>query len=398
MATKVGMVQLAQGIIEKLAKVMDLKRVGVMFFRDQKVCCCQEALGFNVEEWNELCVRYGDRLVAEIQRYRTEARFSIDYLPPSIKEDYLRNGFRHLVPIRFKDKLVGTFLIGEKNSESPFDVEDLTFIGAVAKQASIAIENSFLHEELTKRERLKHELEIARRIQMASLPQETPQIEGLDISGKSIPALEVGGDYFDYLNGVASGLTVIVGDVSGKGTSAALYMSKIQGIIRSLHAFDLSPRELFIRANHLLWQDMEKKSFITALGAVIDTKAGHLILARAGHLPLFYYSASRKEVQLITPKGLGLGLSGTDEFATQIEEQIIKYQPGDIFLFVTDGVTEAKTKGGGEFGEDKLSQVLQQSISYNADAIRDRVLSEVNEFVAGMLPHDDQTIVVVKTH
>ena len=93
-----------------------------------------------------------------------------------------------------------------------------------------------------------------------------------------------------------------------------------------------------------------------------------------------------------------MGLTGADKFATQLEEQIIKYQPGDIFLFVTDGVTEAKTKGGGEFGEDKLSQVLQQSISYNADAIRDRVLSEVNEFVAGMLPHDDQTIVVVKMH
>ena len=87
---------------------MDLKRVGVMFFRDQKVCCCQEAFGFNGREWNDLCVRYGDRLVTEIQRYRTEARFSIDYLPPSIREEYLRNGFRHLIPIRFKDKLVGT--------------------------------------------------------------------------------------------------------------------------------------------------------------------------------------------------------------------------------------------------------------------------------------------------
>jgi sigma-B regulation protein RsbU (phosphoserine phosphatase) len=397
MATKVGMVQLAQGIIEKLAKVMELKRVGVMFFRNQRNSCCQEAYGFEGSEWDELCVLHGERLVDEIQRYRSESRFSIDYLPPSIKEEFIRNGFRHIIAIRFKDKLVGTFLIGEKSSEMPFDVEDLTFLGAVAKQASIAIENAFLHEELTERERMKHELAIARRIQMASLPQETPEIAGLDISGTSIPATEVGGDYFDYLNGVASALTVIVGDVSGKGTSAALYMSKVQGIIRSLHAFELSPRELFIRANQLLCKDMEKKSFITAIGAFIDTKERNLVLARAGHLPLFYYNARDKEVQLITPRGMGLGLENADVFATEMEEQVIPYQPGDIFLFVTDGITEAQTTNGGEFGEDKLSSVLEQSISYSANAIRDRVISEVNEFVADRLPHDDQTIVVVKT-
>ncbi len=398
MATRLGMDDLAKGIIEKLAKLMELKRVGVMFFRDEKACCCRQAHGFDGTQWDNLCVSSSDRLISEIKRFRSESRFSIDYLPHDIKEVFLTEGFRHVIPIRFKNRLVGTFIIGEKLSESPLHIEDLTFLAAVAKQASIAIENAFLHEELTEQERLKHELHIARRIQMASLPQTTPQIEGLDISGTSIPALEVGGDYFDYLNGVAEGLTIIVGDVSGKGTSAALYMSKVQGIIRSLHAFNLSPRELFVRANHLLCDDMEKKSFITALGAFIDTAKRRLVLARAGHLPLFSYNAKSQAVSLITPKGLGLGLgmNADDIFAKEIEETELDYSSGDIFLFVTDGVTEAQTANGGEFGEDKLSELLRSSAALSADDIRDRVISEVKHFAEDQLPHDDQTVVVVK--
>lgn len=396
MATKLGMKELARGVVEKLAKLMQLKRIGIMFFRDQKSCCCQEAHGFDGTEWEVFCVTVSDKLIHEIQKFRSESRFSIDYLPYGIKEDLLREGFRHLIPIRFKDKLVGTFIIGEKLSESPLHLEDLSFLAAVAKQASIAIENAFLHEELTEQERLKHELKIARRIQMASLPQTTPQVDGLEIAGISIPALEVGGDYFDYLNGVSAGVTVIVGDVSGKGTSAALYMSKVQGIIRSLHGFNLSPGELFVRANQLLFQDLEKKSFITAIGAFIDPGKRKLVLARAGHLPLFYFSFVAKEVSLLTPRGLGLGLDGAEVFASELEESEISYQAGDVFLLVTDGVTEAQTAAGGEFGEDKLIEVLSANAALDANNIRDRVLAEVRYFLDDELPHDDQTVVVVK--
>jgi serine phosphatase RsbU (regulator of sigma subunit) len=105
----------------------------------------------------------------------------------------------------------------------------------------MAMENAFLYEELAEKERMKHELAIARRIQLASLPQKTPVVKGLEIAGSSLPALEVGGDFFDYLNGSTDHLTVVVGDVSGKGTSAALYMSKVQGILRSLHPREPSP-------------------------------------------------------------------------------------------------------------------------------------------------------------
>ncbi len=396
MATKLGMEELAKGVVERLAKLMHLKRVGIIFFRDQKFCCCQQAFGFDGDEWNEVCLNYGEGLVAEIKRFRSESRFSVDYLQSEIKKDFQRHGFKHIFPIRFKNQLVGTFVIGEKLSETPLHLEDLSFLAAVAKQTSIAIENAFLHEELTEQERLKHELKIARRIQMASLPQQTPDIDGLDISGNSIPALEVGGDYFDYLNSVPNGLTIIVGDVSGKGTSAALYMSKLQGIIRSLHAFDLSPKELFNRANQLLRQDMEKKSFVTAIGGCFNTSKKRLCLARAGHLPLYYFNAKEGKVKQLTPKGLGLGLEKADKFCVEMEELCFSYKSGDIFLFVTDGITEAQTNSGDEFGEERLELFLKTNYQLAAGAIQNGILEEVKDFVTGGLPHDDQTIVVVK--
>jgi len=397
MATKIGMTELSRGIIQKLARFMELKSVGILLFNEECVCCGYEASGVDVATWEHLCLRTSEKLVAEINRFRSESRFTIEYLAVDLKEDFQNNGFQHVIPIRFKDKLVGTLVIGEKLSESPLHLEDLTFLAAVAKQAAIAIENALLHEELTEQERLKHELEIARRIQLASLPQETPAIGGLDISGLSIPALEVGGDYFDYLNGSTPGLTVIVGDVSGKGTSAALYMSKVQGMIRSLHPFNLSPKELFVRINELLYQDLEKKSFVTALGASIDTIARQVVLARAGHLPLFHYTAKTDKVEAITPRGLGLGLDAADVFAAEIEERTILYGKGDILLFVTDGITEAQAANGTEFGEARLSELLRDSCTSSAGTIRDRVISEVKAFTHDALPHDDQTIVVVKT-
>jgi serine phosphatase RsbU (regulator of sigma subunit) len=396
MATKLSMIDLARGIVQKLTEILQLKGAGVVFFRDEKVRCCQEAYGFDGKTWDELCLTIDQSFINILQQFRSESRFSVDYLPYSIKERVQNHGFRHIIPIRFKEKLVGTLLVGEKRSESPFYSDDLLFLSAVAKQASVAIENAFLHEELSEQERLKHELAIARRIQLASLPQITPRVNGLDIAGISIPALEVGGDYFDYLNGVPNEITVIVGDVSGKGTSAALYMSKVQGILRSLHGFGLSPKELFIRANKLLCQDLERKSFVTSLGADFDATARRLIFARAGHLPLFYYQARTRRVEKITPKGLGLGLDNHGAFATELEERSLQYEFGDVFLFVTDGVTEAQTRSGKEFGEESLSGILENSSTLSATQIRDQIINAVKQFCGDSNQHDDLTVVVVK--
>ena len=394
MATKLSMVELGRGIVQELAGIMHLKRAAVFFFRDESVCCCSESFGVGSEPWNAFCAATGGSFARAIQQFSGE--FRVDYLPPDLKRSFQQADFRYIVPIRSKDRLIGAIVLGEKLSEAMYSQEDLEFLLAASKQASVAIENAFLYEELAERERMRHELEIARKIQLASLPQKTPSIAGLDIAGISLPAHEVGGDFFDYLNGTADKLTVVVGDVSGKGTSAALYMSKVQGILRSLHGFTLSPGQLFVRANQLLCEDLEKNSFVTAVGAAFDPGTRSLLLARAGHLPLYVFGAGSGTAYKLTPRGLGLGLNNAGLFVAELEERTVSYAPGDVLLFVTDGVTEARNPSGEEFGEERLLRLLQSSSAFGATHIRDRVLSEIKEFAGEAAQHDDLTVVVIK--
>ncbi len=383
---------LGTSIIKMLTDQMNLKRTAIVLFRQESECCWQGNIGFEQEQWGHFC----DRAVPEVNRIfresSSDSRYSTNTFSEKLQQDFARLGIFHVLKITSQDKLLGAIFVGEKRSESAFHRDDFDFLSYVSHQAGVAIENAFLHEMITEQERYKHELEIARRIQTSSLPLKAPELPGLDICGTSVPAMEVGGDYFDYLDGQDGRLTVIVGDVSGKGTSAALYMSRMQGIMRSLATFNLQPRELLIRANVLLKQNLEKQFFMTVLGGHFDYRAKTMLLARAGHLPLFYFNSLKEKVELMTPAGIGLGLNGNGIFDKKLQEQIINYQEGDIFLFVTDGITEAIDTNGKEFGEQRLAVLLQQNYEKSASGICHLLMSTISDYEC----RDDQTIVVVK--
>lgn len=394
LATKLTMADLGEAITGKIAELVRVKRAGVFFFRSGKVSACRVGHGIQGDAWNSFCTRTEDGLYRILEDAGEHVH--ADYLPPPLKEAFRAYEFLLIVPVRTRQRLLGAIVLGEKLSEATYRREDFEFLSAAAVQSAMAMENAFLYEELAEKERMKHELAIARRIQLASLPQKTPVVEGLDIAGSSIPAMEVGGDFFDYLNGSSDRLTIVVGDVSGKGTSAALYMSKVQGILRSLHGFDLSPADLFIRANRLLCGDMEKSSFVTAVGASFDLPNRSFTLARAGHLPLYHYRAAERRVVAITPRGLGLGLNNAGVFSSEIEEKLIRYEPGDVLLFVTDGVTEAHNRAGDLYGEERLMEFLSRTAGGDASAIHHGVVGEIAAFSDGAVQHDDETIVVIK--
>jgi serine phosphatase RsbU (regulator of sigma subunit) len=396
MSTHITMMSLANGIAEKLLAVMQIQRIGVMFFKDESHYCCSIAKNMPTEQWQQLSQHFDQETIQTIKHQSPDFRYTLEVLPENLQSSLEAHLFKHLLPIRSKDKLVGIILIGEKLSETPFNKDDLMFLTTIGKQAAVAIENAFLYNELAEQERLKHELNIARRIQLASLPQLTPIVKGLDIAGISIPAQEVGGDFYDYLTNDDSKITIIVGDVSGKGTSAALYMSKIQGIMRSLNDFNLSPAELLTKANRLLVKDLEKQSFITAMSAEFDTNAHKIRLARAGHSPLYHYCAATQKVHIHIPKGIGLGLTSSDTFVATIEETELAYHIGDVFVLITDGITEAQNPQRNEFGEELLIDLLLINNRNSAKRLRDSIISAVNQFADTMPQYDDLTVVVVK--
>ena len=385
---------LTKNFARELADLTYLKRVGILIFKNEEQIVAHDFYGVKNEELAELLTASGKKLAAAIKEYSED--FSVDYLPAPHNNILRDFGFRFIQPIKTKQKLLGALLVGEKKSESSLNKDDFEFLNNISGQIFVAIENSFLYEDLTKQERIKHELEIARKIQLASLPNTIPNISGLEISGISLPALEVGGDFYDFLETKNGDFMVIIGDVSGKGTSAALYMSKIQGVMRTLYEFRLSPRQLFIRTNHLLYRYLEKGFFISAMSINFVTGTNKAYVSRAGHLPLYLYQSELYNVETLTTKGMVLGLTRDKVFERNMEEDEIHYKPGDIFVLVTDGIIEAKNSMLQEYGEENLINVIKQNASKSAEEIRNMILDSVRTFAGNESQYDDVTVVIVK--
>jgi len=390
---------LAKVFAKKIAEYSRLKCAGVMFHADGDRVWKDKLFCFDTQKSENFEITQDDgffKLVTKEAAFFKGVTSGIRGLHSNAGEIFDRHNIQSVIPIKSKNKITGVVFIGEKLSETAFNMADTDFITSLSISASAAIENALLYEELASQVRMKKELEIAHRIQIDSLPQTVPDIAGLEIAGRSIPALEVGGDFYDYLNGTPDKFTVVVGDVSGKGTSAALYMSKVQGIFQTLNEFYSSPKKMLEKANHLLYKHMDSKSYITAIGATFDTSGKGLRFARAGHLPMFHYSIITDEIRKIQPGGIGLGLSDDRVFKLSMEEIHINYSAGDIFLFVTDGITEAMGEGNEEYGEQRLTHILKNSLGMSAVDLCDEVIRSVSEFSGNMKQHDDITLVAVK--
>jgi serine phosphatase RsbU (regulator of sigma subunit) len=254
-----------------------------------------------------------------------------------------------------------------------------------------------LLREQADKERLEEELRIARQIQMSLLPAEkAPTVAGLRVAALCLPAAEVGGDYYDLLPLSETRLGVLVADVSGKGTSAALYMAELKGLVLSLSRIYDSPARLLSEANRILAANMDARSFITMTYAVLDVGKRSMRFARAGHNPLIQLEAGTGKTRVLTPPGLGLGLDRGDRFDQILQEDEVGLQSGDAFLFFTDGLSEAMNGEAELFGEGRLSRILADSGSLSAEEIRERILREVRAFAGGAAQADDMTMVILR--
>ena len=197
-----------------------------------------------------------------------------------------------------------------------------------------------LLKEQAEKERLKESLVIARQMQQNLLPPEITSVGGMEIAALNFPAQEVCGDYYDIIRKGDSGVGIIVADVSGKGPSAALYMAELKGVILSVSRSTTAPREILLEANQVLSPTLDARSFITVTYAMIDASKGTMRMCRAGHNPLLFYSAATDSIDIMQPKGIGLGLGRDGIFEKSLEEVERKLDSGDIVVFYTDGLTK----------------------------------------------------------
>jgi phosphoserine phosphatase RsbU/P len=249
---------------------------------------------------------------------------------------------------------------------------------------------------ITERQRLQQELEIARNVQMSFLPKKNPISSRLDIASRCAPALEVGGDYYDFINLGAQRVGVAIGDVSGKGTQAAFFMTLTKGFLNAIAHVSVSPSLVLSQVNKLFYENVDRGVFISMVYGIFDTKANSLTLARAGHNPVIMRKSKENHVQVVNPTGLALGLDEGPTFAKSIEDVKTKFHSGDLFVFYTDGFPEAMNKTLEEFGEDRLCSTVEKYSEGSASEIMEGIFKDMKEFTGKAKQHDDMTIVVVK--
>lgn len=248
---------------------------------------------------------------------------------------------------------------------------------------------------ITERQRLARELEIAREVQMSFLPKRNPIIVGLDIASHCAPALEVGGDYYDFIELGAGRIGIAIGDVSGKGTQAAFYMTLTKGFLQALAWQHQSPAAVLVEMNRLFYRNVERGHFISMIYAVFDMNTRQLCIARAGHTPVM----RRKDgagVDVIHSRGIALGFEAGETFTATIEEVTVPLQTGDTFLLYTDGYPETMTRAREEFGEDRLAVALRDFAGSSSEELLSQLFRDTRRFAGRAEQHDDMTMVVVR--
>lgn len=298
-------------------------------------------------------------------------------------------------PIYVKGENIGTLALLKELPEG-FNREMTKIVATFSNQAGISIENFRLMEEALQNERYKEELKIAKTVQKSLLPEDLEKDDDFDIAAFSESADEVGGDYYDTLRTNDHQVSLIVADVSGKGTTAAFHMSQMKGIFHSLAQDSISPDEFMCRANQALVYCLERGSFISATFFTVNTSSKKVHYARAGHCPLLVYTAATDKAEYFKDKGIALGMVKNRSYSNFIEANEFAYSTGDIMVLYTDGITEAKNARGDEFGYDRLVETLMEVKALGAKQIQEHLIRRLYEFSGTTNINDDYTTMIVK--
>lgn len=251
-------------------------------------------------------------------------------------------------------------------------------------------------DELAQSERIKQELQIARKVQQSFLPIGTPDFEDLDIAAVCKPAHETGGDYYDFITLEDGRLAVVIGDVSGKGIQAAFYMTFIKGVIHAVCENFKSTVEVLIRANKLFKKNARKGTFISLIFGVVDARKDTFTFSRAGHNPLLFFDSREKKLQTFTPHGIGLGITDDKTFSKNISELSIQFNQNDILILFTDGVVEATNPLHDFYGDNRLKKLIETYHQADAENLLNKIVTDLHTFGDGAGQHDDMTIIVIK--
>jgi serine phosphatase RsbU (regulator of sigma subunit) len=290
-------------------------------------------------------------------------------------------------PLMSEQEVLGFISLDTRRVTASYDESGLALLAGIANQASLAIANARLHGDLVAQERINQDLQNARRIQHSFLPKGPPLVAGYEFAHWYCAALEVGGDFYDFIEMPDGKLCVVVGDVSGKGIQAALMMAKTTSHVRFQAAAGLGAAAMMKQMNRAI-TEAETELFVTVLLMVVDCDEHEVTLASAGHLPPMLRRAEGDVEVLQAESGFPIGLLAEAEFP----EHVFRIRPGDRLCLFTDGVTEAMDAHYEQYGEERLLETLRTAPP-DADEIVRAVRESVNRHVNDAVQSDDVTLV-----
>jgi serine phosphatase RsbU (regulator of sigma subunit) len=290
-----------------------------------------------------------------------------------------------------QNEVFGLIYADSPTTEATFSEEHLNILTTLASVASIRVENARLLEERFERERMERELELATEIQQRFQPSAPPQMEGYEFQGISFSCYEIGGDYYDFIRLHDSKMLIALGDVSGKGTAAALLMSSLHAAIHAQVAARSSLPQIVKAVNEYLSENTPANRFVTLFIAELNPEEGTLRYINAGHNPPLI-GKTNGAVEQLDSGGFPLGIMPFAEY--EIGETRLNH--GEALVIYSDGVSEAANLKGEEFGMERLSQVIQKNLSASASGMRDKVESALSAFTQTAPAGDDITLVIVK--
>jgi len=298
------------------------------------------------------------------------------------------------VPLASGEETFGMIYV-DNPFHNRFKEEDLKVLTTIASVASIKIENERLLEERLEKRRMEEELKVASEIQMRLQPFAPPKIDGWDMTGVSFPCREIGGDYYDFIHRKRDNRVVLaVGDVSGKGTGAALLMSSVHAAVRAQSQTRSTISEVMSEINEYIFENSPPNKYLTLFYGELDPQTGALAYSNGGHnAPMLVRNTA--EVERLDKGGLPIGMMQ----GVKYQQGSVEFNVGDVLVIYSDGITESVNERDEEFDEDRLIEVLKNSLNRSASGIRDRIDEALSRFVGTAAPVDDMTLMIIKrTH
>ena len=298
--------------------------------------------------------------------------------------------------LRYGDQDLGVLALANGPMGAPFSQADLVVFKSIAEQSAFALYNATIYSMANEKKRLDHDLEIARDIQRILLPSEAPAIDGFQISGINVPARQVSGDYFDYIQVDQDRLGVAIADVSGKGVPASLIMAICRSVLRAEAARNPSPADVLRKVNRQLYPDIKEDMFISMAYLILGHQQDGVTLARAGHDAPLWYKRQSQTVMPVKSPGMVVGIDSGSVFDRLTVDFAVPLERNDCLVLYTDGVTETLNSEGDEFGVDRMMQSVRASANDSAQAIVKRIIEDVREFTGSVPQNDDMTLIAIR--